>query len=134
MSTYKLACPQDSATADAIASVDIQFDGVIRVVDWAYEPNLDAADENGRAEVSFLSVSSFASNDARGSISIARQRLSLLTAEAGQMGVSKVVAGLNIPVSAGERLYLHLGGNCTHSCDVYVHVDDQANVNLRRRR
>lgn len=133
MSVYKLAIPGGTAAADAVASLDIQFDGTLRLVDWAFEPDLDTADDAGRAEVSFLSVSSFGSNDARGSISSVVARLTLLTAESGMIAVNKAVGPLNIPVRAGERLYLHTGGVASR-VDCYLHVDDRVNPDLRRRR
>lgn len=133
MSTYKMAVAEAAGTGDGLAQLDIQFDGVLTAVDWAACFHLDAADEQGTCELSFLSANQIGNNDARGSISMIRQRLTSLTAEAGPLGVNKSVTGLEIPVTRGERVYLHLTG-VVAVVDCYLHVSDRSDPRLRRRR
>lgn len=133
MSVYKLGVPAGTAAANAVAQLDIQFDGEIYGCSISAVPDLDAADDSFAIEVSFLSIQSLGTNDSRGSIYIARQRLSLMTAEAGALGVNALAMGLKVPVTAGERMYLHTSGT-TCAADCFIYVEDRASPRLRRRR
>jgi len=136
MSIYKLH-NAFTASADSGASLDIQFDGLITVVDWACRADMDADAESFGAEVSFLSSSTFVTNDSRGSISMVRgQAGGAEAAGFSWVGVNKSVSGLRIAVAAGERIHLHgvLGGSADLVATCYVHVEDTSDPRLRRRR
>ena len=135
MSVYKLF-NSFAASADGAASLDVQFDGVITAVDWSVRANLDADDEFYVCEVSFLSTSTFSANDARGSISMIAEQAGLLTSGAMVTNGNKAVAGMRIPVNAGERIYLHgqLSVTGAVTAQVYLHVEDTSDPRLRRRR
>lgn len=134
MSVYTLR-NNFTASADGGASLDVQFDGVITCLDWHVLADLDADGEIAAVEVSFLSSNTLGVNDARGSLSAIRMRA------AGTPGfavaaVNKAVSGIRVPVSAGERIYLHalLTGTADVTAGVHIHVDDAADPRLRRRR
>jgi len=134
MSIYKLYASV-AATADGIASLDIQFDGVITAIDWTVTGDLDADLEAYIAEVSFLSTNTLSANDSRGSLSQVGERA------AGTPGFvvsrsQKTVSGLRVPVSAGERMYMHasLTGSGSMDATCYLHVEDTSDPRLRRRR
>jgi hypothetical protein len=118
MSVYKL---YGSGVTDALATADITSDGVIEAVQWAATGDLDADGESFAAELSFASASGFTANDTKSSISTIRQQNGLLTSGAVATGVNMFMGPLDIPVSQGERLYLHGSGtNLTVTCHVYV--------------
>lgn len=136
MSVYKLYAAF-TTTADSLASLDVQFDGIITCVDWSVMADLDANAEAFEAEVSFLSSRTIGKNDARGSISsIAAQAAGAEAAGFAITQVNKPVSGLRIPVSAGERIHLHaeLTTTADVKATVYLHVEDSADPRLRRRR
>ncbi len=136
MSVYKLY-NNFAASADAGASLDIMFDGEIVAIDWAVRADLDANGEEYCCEVSFLSSNTFASNDSRGSISIVCEQVAGAEAAGFAIsGINKSVTGIRIPVSAGERIYLHSLQSTTGQVTptVYLHVDDRSDPRLRRRR
>lgn len=136
MSVYQLY-GSGAASADGVASLDIQFDGDI--VAWHASAQQSAADalSDGYAwQASFISTSMFASNDARGVIGNVNSRLGLLTSGGGNMATNTGMSGLNVPVVAGERIYLHLSvlGGGSSACTWLLYVLDSADVNIRRRR
>jgi len=133
MATYKLGVLQSVAVGDGVAALDIQFDGRITAIDWSMDADIDAADETTNAEVSFLSVNTIGSNDARGSISACKAAISLITSESGLTSVNKTISGLSIPVAAGERIFLHTTGSIV-GIEVYLYVEDDSDTRLRRRR
>lgn len=135
MSIYKLY-GTNSGSGDAVASLDIQFDG--EIVGYSMFGHGDdlLSDEVSSAEVSFLSTSSFTSNDARGVIACHGIKHTFTTSGAGTQSYNVAQSGLSIPVVAGERMYLHLNGVAakTHTASCILYVADQADVNIRRRR
>lgn len=130
MSIYKL---YGTGVTDALASVDIVANGHITAYQVAMEADLDADLEAARVEVSFSSSSGFTTNDTKSSILTARVFMAAITA-AGTVvaGENFSLSGLKIPVSIGERLYLH-GSGANMTATVYLHVDDKA-VPVRRTR
>lgn len=134
MSVYKLF-NNFTASADAAAQLDVQFDGIITAVDWSVAGDLDADGENYGIEVSFLSTNTLGNNDSRGSLSEIRSQASG-TPGFIRDGVNKGVSGLRVPVSAGERMFMHgaLSGTANVNATCYIHVDDGADPRLRRRR
>ena len=119
MSIYKL---YGSGVTDNLASLDIAANGKIVGVAWAAYGDLDADTETLAAEVSFSSSSGLATNDTKSSISAVRA-FNTSTATALIAINTFVGPGLNIPVKAGERLYLHAAG-ASFTGTAYVYVDD----------
>jgi len=136
MSIYKLAAGYSGGTEDAAASLDVQFDGEIVAMSLSMDPDLDADGEFAAAEVSFGSTNTVGSNDSRQSLITARTRTFILTSGSSNHGTQQNVNGTRIPVSQGERIYLHLnstagvGGRAV----AYLYVNDSADPRLRRRR
>lgn len=137
MSIYQLYGTATSAT-DAVASLDVQFDG--HIIAWSLSVNgsgVNAADEAVACEVSFLSTNMFNSNDARGVIASTQFRYGFTTSGAANASENTTLSGLTIPVVAGERIYLHIpdcSSTVTARCRAILYVADQADSNLRRRR
>jgi len=136
MTVYKLRNTL-TVTADSVASLDVQFDGILKAFWWSIRANLDANDESYSVECSFLSTNTINSNDSRGSISVAGE--SAAGAEAAGFAVSNVnsgLSGLDIMVSQGERIHMHgtLTGTGSVNATIYLYVEDRADPRLRRRR
>lgn len=136
MSVYKLYAAGTGGAEDAAASLDVQFNGAIEGCLISAIADLDADQEQLQVEASFLSTSTFTANDARGSIAMAQAQLNLTTSGGSPGQLNVAMTGMNIPVSAGERLYLHLlaTAGTTSKVHVYLYVRDRASPALRRRR
>ncbi len=128
-----------TAQTDASASLDVPFDG--QIMGALLDVRVDGADAlNDRisAEVSFSSTSGFASNDTRASFIGASASQGFLTSGGGPTGRNAFItfAPHGIPVSAGERIYLHVaaGGTVTSAvtCWMYVLIDGTARTARRR--
>lgn len=134
MSIYKLYGAGTGGTESGVASLDIQFDGVITAIHTAHSADLDADTEFSLAEASFLSTATMTTNDARGSLITSELRA--VGTVAGAIAANSGVGPVEIPVSAGERVFLHFNSSAstTSSCHVYLYVSDGADVNQRRRR
>lgn len=91
-----------TTTADAVASMDVAEDGVIEGALFNQIVIGDASGEGGSWELSFASVSAFTTNDTRASLATVG---AICNAIGGGHGNTYVP--MDIPVSAGERLYLH---------------------------
>lgn len=128
MSIYKL---YTATISEAAASLDITADGKIVGVAWAAVGDLDADGESFYAEVSFSSTNGLATNDTKSSFSTVRQFNGLLTSGAIPAAVNVYHGPLNIPVTMGERIYLHTSGTQI-VCTVYIFVDDKAKATSRR--
>lgn len=113
-------------TQNALASVDIPQDGVITGIDWDVDADLDADTEFLRLELSFISTNQLTTNDVRGRISSIGGRISLTTSGVAVTSLQKMVAGLDLPVNGGERLYLHAdstaGVSASARCNVHLDV------------
>ena len=137
MSIYKMF-NSFAASADSGASLDIQFDGQLVVIDWNVNGDFDADLERYEIEVSFLSTNTFSSNDSRGSLSQVGARAAAAGTPASLVvdSTQKVVTGLDIPVVQGERVHLHgsITGLGVVAATVYLHVNDRAATRIRRRR
>lgn len=134
MSTYKLRNAFTGSDEDA-AALDIQFPGILTAYWWSVTADLDADSESFLLEVSFLSSSTFLTNDARGSISV------VSGTGVGTPGfiypqINGGLSGLRIPVSAGERVHMHgsLSGTANVIASCYLYVEDSSDPRLRRRR
>ena len=137
MSVYKLFGNMTGGAQNDISALDIQFSGVLYGVSFSGFARLDAGQEAFQAEVSFLSVSTLLANDARGSICATGQgELHLLTSGVGIVNLNHSISGLEIEVSAGERVHLHTNGTAgvSGSLQCYLYVRDRAMASLRRRR
>jgi hypothetical protein len=103
------------AASTGIASLDIREDDTIVAISL----NTSSA---GSAEVSFLSTPQASTNDTTGS----------LIGTPG--GVDTSVNGIEIPVQAGERLYLHAGtGTGDVSAFIYTKGGAPTRQSVRRR-
>lgn len=100
-----------SATpADNAASIDVPQDGRLVGVDWTMTVAASGADFSVLGEISFASTSQFSSNDARASITTCAVNSDLTTSGAAVGMANKYVMLPEIPVSTGERIYLHTSG------------------------
>lgn len=106
MTVYKLTA---NTVADAAATLDIQDDGVIEGVLINMRATLNADTENMNVEVSFASVSGFTANDTRASFAGMSLQAGMLTS-GGLTASENLFISMNIPVSGGERIYIHTAG------------------------
>lgn len=135
MTVYKLFA---TATGDSAASLDIQLDGEIMAIHMSCAPaGVDALNDGVEAEVSFLSSNSLSNNDTRGSLMIIQSALGMLTQGGNNSAVNANISSLEIPVSAGERIHLHIllsGGATSGSVHAYLFVRDKGVPRIPGRR
>lgn len=125
-------------TEDALANIDIPQNGFIIGIDWDMNLNLDADNENGAAELSFIATNQLSQNDVRGRISSVSARIAVLDATGPQaISVQKFVGPFDISVSGGERIYLHANGTSGVTgevrCNLIVDLGTQIRRSARRR-
>lgn len=125
-------------TQNAMAQVDIPMDGFLVSVDWDVHADLDADGETVEVELSFIATNQITTNDVRGRIASVSARAAVLTAVGVSLvSIQKQVIGLEIPVSGGERIYLHalsaagVLGNVR--CNVLVDLGTTTRRSARRR-
>lgn len=126
-----------SATpANAVAQVDVPMDGMILGVEWSlWLPTDPAGDFAVQAQLSFGSTGVFASNDARQVLSNAVLSGGLTTSGAQQTSLHQLSPLPELPVGAGERLYIHTNGSAvTINLFANVHFDFDINPRPVRRR
>jgi hypothetical protein len=128
-----------ATVGDAAASMDMPLDGmIVGVLFQTRAIGADVLNEGVFAELSFASTSGFAANDTRASIAGVANILGAITTGGANMAANVPLAfgADGIPVSAGERLYLHTtsGGTVTIavSCWVYIRVTGLARADRRR--
>lgn len=127
-------------TSDNVASIDIPEDGNIVGIDWTMVPGVGTGTFNGtddiRVQLSFLSTSQFAQNDARAVISSVGMGVGALTGSGlGSVYVNKTIAFHEaLDVAAGERLYLHAAENGAAGYEVSCHIHLQIRAKAQRRR
>lgn len=135
MTIYKLYA---SSGGDSVASLDIQMDGTITAIHMSIKViGIDALDDGGDAELSFLSTNSFGSNDVRGSLMTIQCKVGLLTQGGGPASANAQVSSLEIPVAAGERIHMHIaftGGPVSAPTHGYLYVADKGIARLPGRR
>jgi len=122
-------------TQDALAMIDIPQDGFLIGIDWDINGDLDSDGDELRLEMSFIATNQLAQNDVRGRISSASARAVVLTSVGGHIvSVQKWLDGFDIPVSAGERLFLHslTTAAAVAVCVVNLYFDFGTNVLPRR--
>lgn len=136
MSVYKLYGAGSGGVENALAQIDIQFDGEIEALALDAFADMDADGEFFSCEVSFLSTNTITVNDARGSLLSGRTQMHISTSGISNGQVNHSVGGLSIPVSAGERVFLHLSASAglASQANAYVYVRDRVRPGLRRRR
>lgn len=127
-----------TASQDAAATIDIAEDGIIEGVMMAMNfTGADVLNDGGRMEISFASTSGFTSNDTRASICGVDAYQGVITTGGGQVGAN-VYAPMAIPVSAGERMYMHTlnNGTVTGRYIAWLYVNQASaggRANIRRR-
>jgi prefoldin subunit 5 len=133
VSIYKLYSPGTGGVQNSVASFDVQLDGHIVAMHMSQMGDLDADLDYIAAEISFLSSNTFAVNDARGSLMITQAQVS--GAAFGVQAVNDTVSGVRVPVSAGERIHLHLDATSgtTQTLQAHIYVEDGADPTQRRR-
>lgn len=94
-------------TEDAVANIDIPDDGALVGVQVAHAADIDATDEASTVSLSFIATNQLATNDSRGDIIVTRVRSGLVTAEGGSP-FTNFYTPMDIDVSGGERLYIHV--------------------------
>lgn len=137
MSVYKIAGSGTGGTENAVAQLDIQFDGVITAIFGSLRATLNADAEQVQWEVSFISTNTIGANDTRGSLFMMKGENSMTTSGQADHGQNAGIGGLSIVVNAGERLWLHASSSASTPSviDVYVYVEDgQAVPTAQRRR
>lgn len=125
MSIYKLYA---STIGDGAANLDIIANGRIEGVYFSGYTGLSADADSFEAEVSFSSSSGFTTNDTKSSIACVRQEVELVTSGEVQNALNVFVGPLDIPVTQGERIYLHTarpaGTPSPTRMSVYIYVAD----------
>lgn len=126
MDVYKLY-GAGSATADNVASLDIRHDGhIVAIAASIAVTAADALNDGFSVELSFGSTGGIATNDTTASLLVVRASQGFLTSGGGGVHQHQSVSGIAVPVSAGERLYLHaliLGSaGPQYVCTYYVYV------------
>lgn len=121
--------------ADNMASVDIPGNGNIVGVSWAVRMAPSSADFQGLFALSFGSTNSFTSNDARAVLSMCVIAADLTTSGAAPTSVVYYDQCPNLPVAAGERVFLHGSGTAiTATVYALLHLDftmDKIRTRLR---
>jgi len=125
-------------TQDALTMFDVPQDGFIIGVDWDMSLNLDADNEDGAAELSFIATNQLTASDVRGRISSISSRLYVGDATGAQaVSVQKWLSGFDISVSGGERMYVHAvstaGVTGEVRCNVFLDQPGTARRSARRR-
>ena len=123
-------------TENAAAVVDIPQDGLIRGVEWSVEADLDADQELLSGELSFIATNTLASNDARGMISTFRARLNLTSSGGSLAAINKFTPIMDLEVSGGERIYLHLNtaAGVTSTVNAIIQLETAVTITRRSRR
>ncbi len=114
MSVYKMFVTESASAAVVTASIDIQKDGVINCITLgvlSVEAGATSIAYTVSAEVSFSGTPAFTTNDIRNSLCQASVRCNPYTttpaAEIPSIPFC-VIPALQVPVSAGERIHLHI--------------------------
>lgn len=136
MSIYKLSGTGTGGTEDALAQLDVQFDGIITAIAGHIRSTMTGAGQFATAEASFLSTNTVGTNDTRGSIFSVSTSLTGNTSGFTQGTENNNVGGLNIRVNAGERLWLHFSASASLASDgqIYLYVEDGQDVPTATRR
>lgn len=99
----------DASAATAV-SIDVPMTGRLIGISWGMAGDLDADADYLYAQLSFISASIFATNDARGVVDTKRLNNHVVTSGAVVATWNGYVQLPDVPVMQGERLYLHVTG------------------------
>lgn len=117
---YRLLAAAITVTADAVASIQIPQNGVI--TGWAWSGHTAADDGIVLVELASTSVSTIGQNDTPGTSYDVVELTQLVSGAGG--AANGFVAGVQIPVTAGDKLYLHAfagsGANAAARFTVYI--------------
>ncbi len=132
MTIYKLYA---SSSGDSVASFDVQLDGEIKALLMSADASgADALNEGVLAELSFLSSNTFANSDVRGSLMTIQIRFGVLTSGGMNASENYHVSGLEVPVNAGERIFLHVSDQGTltgRNVYAYLYIKDKGTSRRR---
>lgn len=134
-STIKMYGGGSGGSQDAIASIDVPQNGRLLGVYWSVDHDMDADGEFLRCQVSFGSASTFTTNDSRQVISECRAQAALTTSGVYNNALNSYHEK-DTPVSAGERIYLHLSASSglVSAVSAFLEFDfDQDRPATRRR-
>lgn len=129
----QLRATSAGGTENAIASIDIPFDGSISQVAWAIGAAFDAIGEALYVELSFIATNQNNQNDARGIIDNARSELAGVTSGAGHFGINRAVPINDLRVQGGERLHMHVvaSAGLVANIQCLVHLETTAGGSRR---
>lgn len=126
MRTYKIYATA-GASANAHANITIQRNGRIKAFRWANA--YDGPADNARCdlELSLVALSQIGTNDTIGSLDETRF-FSSFTTSGKDVAAVNVQRSVDIPVAAGERIYLNSANinGCTFYCTCFVDVQEGA--------
>lgn len=138
MTIYKLmGSAPAGVTTDSLATIDIQNDGhIVAIAMMAAPEGMDALGDFYWAEVSFMSTSTFANNDVRGSLLMLAAFQNFLTTGGGGGGGQANLSGVRLPVAAGERIHLHtfMDTGVSGRVQVYLYIEDGVGDSKPKRR
>ena len=136
MSIYKLSGTGTGGTEDALAQLDVQFDGIITAVTGHIRSTMTGAGQFATAEISFLSNNTVGTNDTRGSIFSVSTSVTGTTSGFFQGTQHNNAAGLAVRLNAGERIWLHFSASAGLASEgqIYVYVEDGQDVPTAQRR
>lgn len=123
-------------TESAIAQIDVPKDGLLIGIEWGIQALFDTTSDSLRAQVSFGSVA-VGTNDSRQVVSVANLGAATFTAGGSIIAGDTHYASLpDIPVGAGERLYLHSIGaaGVVATIQAVLHFDFDLDQPKARRR
>lgn len=100
------------------AQIDIPMSGDLIGIQWAMQSDADADGDYYQAQVSFRSAASYTTNDDRGVISEVVAQFQLVTSGAVVNHINTYIPLPDIPIAAGERLYLHVDSTGGVTCSV----------------
>jgi hypothetical protein len=125
---YKLFA--QSVGAAGSASLDVREDDTIVGIflDMSVAGVVDGT--SGECELSFLSSSSFTTNDVVGALAGMKTDFELLTSG----GINNARSGwfpCNVDVNAGERIHLHVTSTATITVRCYLYTDKKAPATSR---
>lgn len=95
-------------TEDSAATIDIPQDGVITGVQVAHYAALDADGDVSSIELSFIGSNQKSVNDTRSILALSRIRGVGTAASGAHTPAANFFVPLDIDVSGGERLHLHI--------------------------
>ncbi len=145
MSVIKMYGPA-SAGAEVTVSIDVPADGILDSLSLGVtvddDTAMDGAPKSLSAEVSFMSSSTFVTNDARGSLcTVTAAMFGQVVTDLIMLGPTSVpfciLNNLNIRLNAGERIYMHIlssDPDIPGRAAAYLFINDNVDGRARTRR